>query len=280
MDLPLRDGIATNHSRSDIQEKSSVRHAGSSCSQRSRNIDWVSTWAETPPRGSRTPEIESPTSSRSAKSDRYKTELCRQFSENGICRYGDKCQFAHGSAELHTVSRHPKYKTNLCRTFHSTGFCPYGARCHFIHGEASATNPRFNLDSRSVRSSPVEQNPGRLGIAEDHGISGVPLMGDDVDVHRLIRGIRTLMTRSILDSSLHPVLEQRTLTPQRSTHGVLPATDSWPSTFYPTDLMGSTSVSPTLSCSDSPTMSPTSALPDGDIWTSLANLMGVNVRTS
>ncbi len=27
-------------------------------------------------------------------SSRYKTELCRPFEENGVCKYGDKCQFA------------------------------------------------------------------------------------------------------------------------------------------------------------------------------------------
>jgi len=65
---------------------------------------------------------------------RYKTELCRSYEETGgSCRYGDKCQFAHGIAELRTVDRHPRYKTQLCRTFHTRGFCAYGARCHFIH---------------------------------------------------------------------------------------------------------------------------------------------------
>ncbi|XDV43487.1 hypothetical protein PO909_011964 [Leuciscus waleckii] len=66
-------------------------------------------------------------------SSRYKTELCRPFEENGACKYGDKCQFAHGIHELRSLSRHPKYKTELCRTFHTIGFCPYGPRCHFIH---------------------------------------------------------------------------------------------------------------------------------------------------
>lgn len=66
---------------------------------------------------------------------RYKTEMCRQFEEHGSCRYGDKCQFAHGVAELRTLVRHPKYKTEMCRTFHTTGFCPYGLRCHFIHND-------------------------------------------------------------------------------------------------------------------------------------------------
>lgn len=52
---------------------------------------------------------------------RYKTELCRQFIENGECKYGDKCQFAHGMPDLKDVNRHPKYKTDYCKTFHSKG---------------------------------------------------------------------------------------------------------------------------------------------------------------
>lgn len=64
---------------------------------------------------------------------RYKTELCRPYQENGSCKYGEKCQFAHGMPDLRSVNRHPKYKTDLCRTYHSVGFCPYGPRCHFIH---------------------------------------------------------------------------------------------------------------------------------------------------
>ena len=39
---------------------------------------------------------------------RYKTELCRQYVEHGSCRYGEKCQFAHGPVELRTLVRHPR----------------------------------------------------------------------------------------------------------------------------------------------------------------------------
>lgn len=81
-------------------------------------------------------------------SSRYKTELCRPFEEHGFCKYGDKCQFAHGGAELRTLNRHPKYKTELCRTFHTIGFCPYGPRCHFIH----------NAEER--RGAPPPPSPG------------------------------------------------------------------------------------------------------------------------
>ncbi|PNI95017.1 ZFP36 isoform 1 [Pan troglodytes] len=78
------------------------------------------------------PSPTSPTATSTTPS-RYKTELCRTFSESGRCRYGAKCQFAHGLGELRQANRHPKYKTELCHKFYLQGRCPYGSRCHFIH---------------------------------------------------------------------------------------------------------------------------------------------------
>jgi len=68
---------------------------------------------------------------------RYKTELCRSYAETGHCRYGVKCQFAHGVDELRPLARHPRYRTELCHSFHVNGFCPYGSRCNFIHSDTS-----------------------------------------------------------------------------------------------------------------------------------------------
>jgi len=105
---------------------------------------------------------------------RYKTELCRQFEEHGSCRYGDKCQFAHGAAELRTLVRHPKYKTEMCRTFHTTGFCPYGLRCHFIH----------NDDERRAAAATVLDSTGGLRDATVHGGPGDGLlMGQSPQLH-------------------------------------------------------------------------------------------------
>lgn len=87
-------------------------------------------------------------------SSRYKTELCRPFEEAGQCKYGEKCQFAHGMHELRNMSRHPKYKTDLCRTFHTTGYCPYGARCHFVHNTEEQRRPRATLGSAGEPPSP------------------------------------------------------------------------------------------------------------------------------
>merc|ERR1712045_696173 len=107
---------------------------------------------------------QSQTSSRSPVSppvqnaSRYKTEMCRPFQENGSCKYGEKCQFAHGVQELRTVSRHPKYKTDLCRTYHSVGFCPYGPRCHFVHNLDEVTNePSTNQGSQQQGQQQQQQ---------------------------------------------------------------------------------------------------------------------------
>ena len=70
---------------------------------------------------------------------RYKTELCRSYAETGQCRYGQKCQFAHGPDELRPLVRHPRYRTELCHSFHVNGFCPYGSRCNFIHSDFTVT---------------------------------------------------------------------------------------------------------------------------------------------
>jgi len=71
----------------------------------------------------------------------YKTELCRSWVESAMCKYGNKCQFAHGRHELRPVIRHPKYKTEICKTFHTNGTCPYGKRCRFVHNTAELRVP-------------------------------------------------------------------------------------------------------------------------------------------
>ena len=104
---------------------------------------------------------------------RYKTELCRPYQESGTCKYGDRCQFAHGVEEIRTLVRHPKYKTELCRTFHSTGFCPYGPRCHFVHNPEEAREAakpcKVRKDS-SKTDSRKDQSPP-LSPYVDSGIS-------------------------------------------------------------------------------------------------------------
>jgi len=137
-------------------------------------------------------------------SNLYKTELCRSFEETGTCRYGSKCQFAHGYTELRPAPRHPKYKTEICKTFHSIGTCPYGTRCRFIHTSpsdninwitADVDNPLFDLNDKNapefdrspntIPSNPTYQNfMARLPpIAShnniNHHISMLPSYGNE-----------------------------------------------------------------------------------------------------
>jgi hypothetical protein len=86
---------------------------------------------------------QSPMNSSTKKCDKtkYKTEMCKNWveSDGSYCRYGDKCQFAHGSLEIKLTPEplHDKYKSKECVQFHGTNFCPYGLRCMFQHEERS-----------------------------------------------------------------------------------------------------------------------------------------------
>ncbi|MED6245321.1 hypothetical protein ATANTOWER_001616 [Ataeniobius toweri] len=103
-------------------------------------------------------------------SSRYKTELCRTFEESGTCKYGAKCQFAHGMDELRGLSRHPKYKTEPCRTFHTIGFCPYGARCHFIHNadEMQAASSAAAPQRQKLRPPLLRHSLSFAGFSSSH----------------------------------------------------------------------------------------------------------------
>ena len=93
-----------------------------------------------------------------------------------MCKYGEKCQFAHGFAELRTVNRHPKYKTDMCRTYHSVGFCPYGPRCHFIHSLDEMRSAPASPDKKSGGGGngggPIKQLPmfGGGSLQEDNNL--------------------------------------------------------------------------------------------------------------
>jgi hypothetical protein len=67
---------------------------------------------------------------------KYKTELCKSFTENGFCAYGNKCRFAHGRNELFVKpATSKKYKLKECLSFFKQSYCCYGSRCNFKHEE-------------------------------------------------------------------------------------------------------------------------------------------------
>ncbi|KAJ8763113.1 hypothetical protein K2173_023318 [Erythroxylum novogranatense] len=78
-----------------------------------------------------------PSSSSSAHSA-FKTELCRSWEDFGRCRFGYKCQFAHGKEELRPTHFPIKKKTEV----HGCKSSLYGLKCQFHQmtvKEAAAT---------------------------------------------------------------------------------------------------------------------------------------------
>jgi uncharacterized membrane protein YgcG len=128
------------------------------------------------------------------KNELFKTELCRSYvATAGFCRYGAKCQFAHGAHELRPVRRHPRYKTKHCRNWSTLGACPYGIRCRFIHAvdgaaAAPAAQPPHFHASRDFdgchdavpyayayadpASAPPPTAPAAVAAAYDRGTHG------------------------------------------------------------------------------------------------------------
>lgn len=67
---------------------------------------------------------------------KYKSQLCKNFSQMGWCRYGMKCQYAHGYNDVALNVIQPKkmaYRTRRCNSFWNEGKCTYGKRCQFSH---------------------------------------------------------------------------------------------------------------------------------------------------
>ena len=108
-----------------------------------------------------------PSASIPIKASLYKTELCKRFQESGDCRYGVKCQFAHGLHELRNLFRHPKYKTIQCKSYLASGTCPYGTRCRFVHenvstGDTTIDELLFLTESKESLSSNEPENEERV----------------------------------------------------------------------------------------------------------------------
>src|SRR5690606_5123390 len=90
---------------------------------------------------------------------KFKTELCISFSNNGFCKYGNKCRFAHGKEELFDKSLAcPKYKQTECISFYSYGFCNYGKRCHFKHDDRQLVTLNRSWYSYNLRmNQPIKR---------------------------------------------------------------------------------------------------------------------------
>ena len=97
---------------------------------------------------------------------KYKTELCKYYSINGTCKYGDKCAYAHGVENLRSkVTNTTAYRTKKCTQFFEQGYCPYGNRCQFAHQLKS--NIINNPYDKSMSYSKILETISKLENAEN-----------------------------------------------------------------------------------------------------------------
>ncbi|KAF8404483.1 hypothetical protein HHK36_009368 [Tetracentron sinense] len=125
----------------------------------------------------------------------YKTEICRSWEDSGSCRYGSKCQFAHGKEELRPSRYSNKNKSEggwqICKSF-TAGTCTY-SKCRFVH-----QIPAPPMATETVSSTKPEQEIRSILIPdwspEDDGIvvtEGSPARRDvDAHIHEVLYGPR------------------------------------------------------------------------------------------
>ena len=96
------------------------------------------------------------------------SELCKFFTATGQCRYGTRCQYAHGGSQLRPVVRHPKYRTKPCRSFQTRGVCRYGEKCRFLHvlPERCPVSPETSYEQKSYTTQELSAFMSSLGIQE------------------------------------------------------------------------------------------------------------------
>lgn len=111
----------------------------------------------------------------------YKTALCTNWA-NGECKYGKKCNFAHGQAELRrreapkpTTKENPLYKTALCANF-AEGKCKFGDRCNFAHGEAELRRQPRKVEM--PKPEPVPEIKKESFVFEEEDF---PILADTVE---------------------------------------------------------------------------------------------------
>ncbi|CAD8134057.1 unnamed protein product [Paramecium octaurelia] len=98
-----------------------------------------------------------------------KTELCKNFTLTGSCKFGSNCSYAHGQSELLPKAHlHQNYKTKPCKNFLNNGWCNYGSRCQYIHPENSLKKTKLNQkNSNHNYASDLQKLPNKCNSQEE-----------------------------------------------------------------------------------------------------------------
>ena len=119
--------------------------------------------------------------------------MCKNWIEIGLCRYGNKCQFAHGENEL--MGKAPpvnnnKYKSKTCTTFNEKLYCPYGQRCLFKHEDRQFENVKnFFYVHRLVMLQHAFCEPNASKVLQSGPVKRLKIFQMITDLHMIEKNI-------------------------------------------------------------------------------------------
>ena len=127
---------------------------------------------------------------------KYKTEICRNWENEGFCRFGTECIFAHGSQDLNRKLAVPSnYKTKICKQFTEYPFyCPYGEKCQFLH---LPYNPSDQASVKKVKYSMILKETLKY---VDSKLTNLSFLDDTENQGSLFKNSRLKVFQNITDS--------------------------------------------------------------------------------
>ncbi|QHS72360.1 putative mRNA-binding protein CTH1 [Saccharomyces paradoxus] len=119
----------------------------------------------------------------------YKTELCESFTIKGYCKYGNKCQFAHGLHELKFKKKSNNYRTKPCINWSKLGYCPYGKRCCFKHGDDKDVQVYQNANNGRDNDMAFSTLPPAIAPANDNNVTN---LGKPKNLHTSVKALQRM----------------------------------------------------------------------------------------
>jgi hypothetical protein len=104
--------------------------------------------------------------------ERFKTKLCRTFSDTGSCPYEERCMFAHGEAKLRTKEMNLAAKLtteDAIRNFQQISSVPRSSSAVFL------TSPSCCDDERAKCNRSPDTQSASSGALADDGASATPI---------------------------------------------------------------------------------------------------------
>lgn len=154
----------------------------------------------------------------------YKTEMCKNWSEIGDCRYGRSCQFAHGKKEIRPLKRHRQWKTKTCLAW-ARGGCTYHHRCCYARKSTSHFFSRSRKINESSQMSGFRTMADTLLTSSWTSFVVLSIVAPPQSLPLLIQAASLPMTTSS-DVDLLPATRPRTIRADAGTPSTSPSSRS------------------------------------------------------